>query len=285
MLRYLEFVPVGKKLLLMLSTFKEVYKLNLLDCTEKITPEALKLLPRDERTKQAKIKMEKEPSDEFYYSEISWICYLSPEESVEHIKTLIKQTSDQSKRLHLLKQLMYPYFINSDNDALLEVLKYITTRHKNKQRNFLVNILIMMTTQNPLKYLSQEHWDVIYNFLKFMHVKNQLNCYSLLQIEIITSLIRFELENNHSIEDKISFLTDLIIRRSQRPFNILEDNIVFKKQCLEEFLKVLPTKKPNDKNYPSTALIKNVIISIYTFNKHNLKAKSPFEPMSIKDFP
>ncbi|KAH0534638.1 hypothetical protein KQX54_006105 [Cotesia glomerata] len=286
LLDYLEFVPKDKKLPLMLSTFKEVYKLNLLDCTEKITPKALKLLPRDERIKQAKIKMEKEPSNEFFFSDRSWICYLPPEESVERIKTLIKKTSDENKRMHLLKQLIYTCYVNSDNNAMLEVLKYITTRHKNEQRYLLSDILDMISSEKYLKNLLQEHWDVIYNFLKFMNVKNESNCWlNILQVEIITYFIRFELENSHSIEDKISFLADLIISQSQISFNILEDNIVFEKQCLEEFLKVLPTKKPNDKDYPSTDLIKNVIISIYTFNKHNLKAKSPFEPMSVKDFP
>ncbi|CAD6222006.1 GSCOCG00005274001-RA-CDS [Cotesia congregata] len=286
LLMYLEFVPVDKKLPLMLSTFKEVYKLNLLDCTEKITPEALKLLPRDERIKQAKIKMEKEPSDEFRFSDKSWICYLSPEESVEHIKALIKKTSEESKRMHLLKQLIYTCYVNSDNNALLEVLKYITTRHKNEQRYLLCDILDMISSEKYLKNLSQEHWDVIYNFLKFIHIKNKSDYWlNVLQVKIIIFFIRFELENSHSIEDKISFVADLIISQSRDSFNILEDNIVFEKQCLEEFLKVLPTKKPHDKDYPSTELIKNVILSIYTFNKHNLKAKSPFEPMSIKDFP
>ncbi|CAD6222007.1 GSCOCG00005275001-RA-CDS [Cotesia congregata] len=286
LLEYLEFVPEGKKLPLILSTFKEVYKLNLLDCTEKITRKALILLPRDERIKQAKVKIENEPTDTFNFVNSSWICYLSSEESIECLKTLIKKTFDERKRLHLVKQLLYTCYVNSDNNALLEVLKYITTRHKNEQKDILVDILDMISADNCLKNLSQEHWDVIYNFLKFMHIKNQLDLwYNQSQRTLITSLIRFELENNHSIEDKISFLTDLILVQSQNRFNILEDNIVFEKQCLEEFLKVLPTKKPHDKNYPSTELIKNVIISIYTFNKHNLKAKSPFEPMSIKDFP
>ncbi|KAH0534639.1 hypothetical protein KQX54_006108 [Cotesia glomerata] len=286
LLKYLEFVPIGKKLPLMLSAFKEVYKLNLLDCTEKITPEALKLLPRDERIKQAKVKMEKEPSDEFFFSDRSWICYLAPEESVEHIKTLIKLTSDENKWLHLINQLVYICYVNTDNNALLEVLKYITARPKNENICILRDILDIIYSENHLKNLSQEHWDVIYDFLKFVHARNHSDHnYNLSQVEIIISLIRFELENSHSIEDKISMLTDLLLKESHNPFNILEDNIVFEKQCLEEFLKILPTKKPDDQYHPSTQLIKNVIISIYTFNKHNLKAKSPFEPMSIKDFP
>ncbi|XP_074115465.1 uncharacterized protein LOC141538074 [Cotesia typhae] len=286
MWEYLEFVPEVKKLPLMLSTFEDVYKLNLLDCTEQISPKALELLPCDERIKQAKIKMEKEPSNEFLFSKKSWICYLSPKESVEHIKTLIKKTSDARKRMHLLEQLIYTCYVNSDNNALLEVLKYITTRHKNEERYLFADLLRMISSEKNLKNLSQEHWDVIYNFLKFLHVKNEFNYWlNKSQVEIIIYFIRFELENSHSIDDKISFLIDLVITQFRSSFNILEDNIVFEKQCLEEFLKILPTKKPNDKDYPSIELMKKVITSIYTFNKHNLKAKSPFEPMSIKDFP
>ncbi|XP_053598004.1 uncharacterized protein LOC103575600 [Microplitis demolitor] len=285
--KYLRFLPEDKKLPLMVSVFEDVYKVNFLDCTEKITPTAMRLLPQNERIKQARIKMQQEPTDKIYYSDRSWICYLATEESIPYLKDIIKKTSNGNDRSSLLKQLIFTCAINSDNNALLEVLKYISTRHKNESGSILPYVLRVLSQEYDLNTLdlTLEHWDVIYNLVKFLYVKNGIDSYFYVTIDLITARIRFDLANNYSITDKISILTDYIMKRWNGGWNILVDNLSYNRKCLEEFMRVLSSKIDNKKVDLTVGLVKGIIVSFEDFNKRNSKSKSPLEIMTIKNYP
>ncbi|XP_057336589.1 uncharacterized protein LOC130675114 [Microplitis mediator] len=284
---YLKYLQEDKKLPMMTSVFEEVYKVNFLDCTEKITPTAMRLLPRDERIKQVKIKLQKDPTGKIEYSDYSWFCYLAPEESIPYFKDLIKKTSNANDRCELLKQLIFTCIVNSDNYALLEVLKYISTRHKNESGSILTQVLRKLSEEYDLKSpdLTLEHWDVIYNFVKLLYVKNGIGSYFFVTKDLITARIRFDIANNHSITDKISLLADYNIERWSGDWNILEDNLSYNRKCLEEFMGVLPSKIEKKKENLTIYLVNGIMISFNEFNERNSKSKSSLEMMTIKNYP
>ncbi|XP_057336592.1 uncharacterized protein LOC130675115 isoform X2 [Microplitis mediator] len=284
---YLKYLPEDKKLPMMTSVFEKVYKVNFLDCTENITPISMRLLLRDERIKQARIKLQKDPTGKIKYSDYSWFCYLAPEESIPYFKDLIKKSSNANDRSALLKQLIFTCIVNSDSNALLEVLKYISTRHKNESGSTLPNALEVLTLEYDLKSpdLTLEHWDLIYNLVKLLYVKNGISSYFPSTKDLIPARIRFDLANNYPITDKISLLAEYILNWWSEDWNILKDNLSYNRKCLEEFMGVLPSKIEKKKAYLTVELINNIMISFNDFNERNSKSKSPLEMMTIKNYP
>ncbi|XP_057336594.1 uncharacterized protein LOC130675117 [Microplitis mediator] len=283
--KYLSYLPKEKVLPLVNSIFQEVYKINFLYCNHKITPTAMQFLSQDERTRQARMKLKTEPTDYFNYSTRSWVCYFPCDESVSLLKDIIKRTPNGAQRCELLKQLIFTCVINSDNNALLGVLKYILTNHKNEGRFTLVNVLQILSQEFDLKTLTREHWDVIDSLLKLVYAQNGIDSNFITIFNLITGKIGIDLANNCSITDKIRMLAESNVTYGANACNILKDNLAYNRKCLEELIRVFPSVNKRRKKSITIDLIGNVLSSIYDFNKRNSEAKSPLEMMSIKNYP
>ncbi|XP_057336603.1 uncharacterized protein LOC130675125 [Microplitis mediator] len=277
-------LPKERRLPIITSAFEEVYKVNFLDCTEKISPTAMRILPRDERIKQARVKLQKEPTDEFRYSTRSWVCYLSCEESIPHLKGLVKKTSDCEKRCELLKQLIFTCIVNSDDDELLKVLKYITTRHRNERSNKLSAVFEVLLDEYDLKNLPLEHWEVLYSFTKYLYVKNGKGFSDL--NELLKARIVFDLENNHSITDKVTFLVEYnLLHKTGFVWTLLQDNLSNHRKYFDELIRILSSVSDDKKQYLTAEFVHHIMQLIYDLNDRILKAKLPIEKMSIKNYP
>ncbi|XP_057336590.1 uncharacterized protein LOC130675115 isoform X1 [Microplitis mediator] len=284
---YLKYLPEDKKLPMMISVFKEVYKVNFLNCTEKITPTVMRLLPRNIRIKQAKINVQKDSTGKIKYSSYPWVCYLAPKESIPYLKDFIIKSSHAYDRCDLLERLIFTCAINSDSNALLEVLEYISTKHKNESGSTLLNVLRELSKEYDLKSpdLTLEHWDVIYYLVKLLYFKTGISFYDPEIKDLIPARIRFDLANNYPITDKISLLAEYIIKWWDGDWNILKDNLSYNRKCLEEFMGVLPSKIENKKEGLDINLVIGIMKSFNDFNERNSKSKSPLEMVTIKNYP
>ncbi|KAK0071267.1 hypothetical protein PV325_013214, partial [Microctonus aethiopoides] len=142
MYNYLQYYPSDEKVSLILSTYEEVYNSSFLDRDDLIGSEVLNLLSPDDRVKVARKKLEKDPSwcTTFYWFSGLWRCYLPISESIPIIKNKIDETSIAQHRRELLRQLIYSCKVNNDEDALLNVLEYIESRHINESGDILLDV-------------------------------------------------------------------------------------------------------------------------------------------------
>jgi len=125
-----------------------------------------------------KYAMEKyEMGDQDRIQAVDYIPYMKIDVSIPKLKELAQTTNDPNDRKKYLADLIKTCKINNDYDALLEVLKYLNTKHKNEQ--FIVRTRLISQLQDSfndkLSTLKTEHWDEIYNMICNFDLKSELN--------------------------------------------------------------------------------------------------------------
>ncbi|XP_063989885.1 uncharacterized protein LOC135169094 [Diachasmimorpha longicaudata] len=280
------------KMELLLSTFEEVYGVKLLDCEEQLIVEVLRALPPEERARQARKKLEKDEDWHLNWdSEKSWRCYLPVEESIPMIKAQISKSSDIDDRKNFLKLMIFTCAINKDEGALLEMLKYMYARHKNEQGWMLLEVLGRLMENFQIQNLSDEHWRVLDDFIRLLHVKDELNSRVTVPLAVITAGIHFKLIHELPIDDKIDFLIQLYPKHWSPTWNILTDYPDYERKCLETFLNIIETKYPESridiwKEDGWRGMVVSLVQAIYNFNERNSKnRKSKLENFSLKSYP
>ncbi|KAF7990558.1 hypothetical protein HCN44_000363 [Aphidius gifuensis] len=277
--KYLEYYPKEEKLNFLLSTFEDRYGLSLLECTDLISPQLLRLLDPEQRIKIARKKMDK--NDKEKSIEYSWICYFPTNESIPFIKEKISKESVIDERCKYLQQLIYTCSVNNDNDALLNVLEYVFMRHKNEQNPVIPKFLSRLRTEFDVKNLSKEHLIIVDRFVMFLYIKYEfescVDVTSNLICDSIFSKIKHNEEFNKYIELKIE------LRRKKISYcynwNILEDYPDYERKYLIEFIQHICIHE----NVP--VFVNSLLSSMYDFNRRNAKANVPLENFSIKNYP
>ncbi|XP_044014484.1 uncharacterized protein LOC122856748 [Aphidius gifuensis] len=283
-INYLKYYDEKEKFNYFMSTFQDLYGLNFLEKCP-MTFEIIKLLDPEERIKQARIKLENDESIGKSKIDIEelWICYLPTNESIPVLKEKITKTSDADDRCEFLKALIYTCSINKDDDALLNVLDYIFSHHKNEKFPAIHNILDQISTDFDIKNLPNEHLVILDKFIRFLNIKNLLKKQASVSKTILGDLIYSKIKNQEDIYDYIGMYIGL-----QYPgyyhWEILIDYPEYNRKCLVEIIERTLILKDKFQNYLSS-LISSLLEAMADFNESNSKAKKQLDNLDIQNFP
>lgn len=283
-LKYYDGFSMEEKFSYFRKTFQDLYGLNFIENCP-ITVEIMKLLDPEERVKQARIKLENDKSIDKskINKEELWICYLPTNESIPVLKEKITKTSDADDRCELLRALIYNCSVNKDDDALLSVLDYIFSHHKNEKFPAIYNILDEVSKGFDIKNLPNAHLVILDKFVRFLNIKNLLKKQVPLGKVILGNLLYSKLKNQEDICDYIGMYIELQYPGYYR-WEILIDYPEYNRKCLVEIIKRTLILKDKYKNYLSS-LISSLLKAMTDFNERNLKAKNQLDKFDIQDFP
>ncbi|XP_043268648.1 uncharacterized protein [Venturia canescens] len=288
---YLVHYPEQERIPLLLETYKQVYNASMLDNHDIIGKEILKMLPTDERVRQARIKLKKEPD---WHStgtvDKMWRCYLPLEETITSIKQEISKTSSADERSKLLQQMFFACSINDDKETLLEILRYFTTRHKNERTCVIFEVLNSFMYYSVTSMFGKDHWSVLYEFVKFLNVKHELTENAGLSIRILTAFIYFNLSHDLSIDESIEILIELNMIAWNAEWCIFEKYPEYDRLCFDKMMSLLPRKYlENDKVWSTHGVdaMKNIAKSMGNFNERNANKSNStkMEKLSMKNYP
>lgn len=319
MLNYLEHYPKDKKLTLLCDTYKSIYKDNLLNNTNSVTPELLKLLPCDERFKQAKIKKKSSFSAGItlcstYFSvssicEKHWICYFPIQRAMQLIKHKMERAHCDGEKTSYFAHMIYSCLVNEDDNELTKTLlhiKYssiITIPQLSKEllKHFWL-IFNMRSTLNKGSIF------LMYEIIKFIYEKHKyVNKF------MLEKMVRLSIINKMPIRNLLYIFVSANDQVSNMQFNILTDDPLYEKQCLVTFIDVCEVLYSNIVNCELQNVVgeekdkkhirrktkrelkqeqeeKNtvgcqLIVAMYDFNYRCKKSHVRPERMTIKDYP
>ncbi|XP_034947986.1 uncharacterized protein [Chelonus insularis] len=296
-----QYIPTEYRASLITSTFIEKYGDNWVEnfrC-ENISPTVLRVFSGDVRTKLAKKKLEVDNNwytDDNKNIEFSWRCYLPIEESIPLIKEKILKTSSVAIKLNLMRQMLLTCYINDDSQALRSTLTYITTEYTYSRTSYtaeeeseLMDILLSSVTQK-LQPLQKEHWDVIYDYMKYLKKSKGTIANKDSAKSILIENIRFNLINNYPIRKKINMLTEIYRDKPELlDWNIVKNNPRHEKICFTEFSKSIPKifyEDQRDSTYRWRKLCINFMKTIYKYNdRYYIKTNIVKRKLSIKKIP
>ncbi|OAD58668.1 hypothetical protein WN48_10552 [Eufriesea mexicana] len=289
MLNYLHYYPQDKKVEFFLKTYQQVYGKSILDDLGKITIELLKILPPEERTRQARIKLQEEDNSlkEMGYTH-SWRCYLPAKESIPYFKDAITSTSEMEYRAAIASKMIYTCKVNNDDQSLLAVLTYLKNRHKNEQYWFHSKVFQTMLELYNLPHMGNDYWTILLDMIVRAHVKNDLLAGSSISVKILSAAIHYKILQNQPIDMLINILVDLKSMRCTGYWNILQNYPEYERMCLEACVNVVSKKYNSDKTpwrEDKVGILFDLCSSIYHFNKSHVTKTNRIERMSIKNYP
>ncbi|XP_031829079.2 uncharacterized protein LOC116425476 [Nomia melanderi] len=287
MLNYLHYYPEDEKADLLIKSYRNVYGKNIFDDIHNVTPDLLRLLPANERIRQARIKLEKDIESDPLSYRYAWRCYLPVEETIPALKTEIANTSVMEHRAGLVCQMICNCRVNNDDQALLEVLVYIRDRHKNEQSWFLMKVFEALLDLYDLPRLKPDIWAILIDIVLRAHVKNELTFGNHVGLDIVESAIYFRILNRQPIDQEIGILVDLKSERWNKEWNIIKNHPEYERVCMEACLNVAYQRYLSNKNPwkdKKSEILHDLVVSIYSFNDRHVKENRRVERMSIKNY-
>ncbi|XP_036144412.1 uncharacterized protein LOC118646164 [Monomorium pharaonis] len=287
MLDYLKHYPQNKRYDLLRKSYKNKYDADILNEIENVTPALLRLLPTEERIKQARIKIEKQNLEEISDddSEIihaeyekAWICYLSVNEAIPAIKEKINKTSRELYRFNLFVRMMYVCKINEDDDALFDTLTYFLNRYENENSRVFEQMFNYLLKMYNVSYLNEKLVFFLLKIIRLYYVKTEY----VGTADILSAVIRFKLIHNMPIEELIDMFLDN--NRRYISFNILQENPQYERLCLVTFANQIEKKSFKDLREKVTNFCR-LIVAMYDFNDRCKKSRIEIEKMTITDYP
>ncbi|CAG9855535.1 unnamed protein product [Phyllotreta striolata] len=155
----------------------------------------------------AKISYEKRENDYETY-----LKYYPISSAIQLIKERINLTSDQYKRRSLIRSLLQACAENKDLNALTEVLKYISTRHRSENVSLRSEILDEITNQFDLKELNETHWYYINEQIQLLKIQNEFSYFQFCRI--FERYLEFLFENKRNHDAALDDYIQLIIGNS-----------------------------------------------------------------------
>lgn len=288
MLDYLEYYRQDKKLDFFLKSYKQVYGKNILDDSSKVTATLLKMLPVKERIKQARIKLQRDSSDERMDYTICWKCYLPINESIPQLKEQINTTSEMEYRSALVCKMIYSCKVNNDDQALLETMMYIKIRHKNEQGLFLMQVFEILLELYDLPQMGENFWSILMDIIMRAHIKGDLNIRNTTGVRIVEAAIHYKILQSQPIYQMIEIFMELKMMSYMDNWNILEKYSEYERTCLEICITIASQKYDSDQQpwkQNKIEMVYNLCSSIYHFNDTHINKTYRVERMSIKNYP
>ncbi|XP_043467667.1 uncharacterized protein LOC122501940 isoform X1 [Leptopilina heterotoma] len=295
-LYYLEFQSPEMKLPLILNTFKNVYGIDLLTLDNKVTVKMLLMLPSEDRIKIVRQKLLKETDDKNPWKnwDECWTCYLPSHESIPKLKDEMSKSKKVDDRIPLIGKLLYTCKVNQNDDDLIQVLQYFSSKHRNEVSYFWTIFYDNLLKIFPLETMSKKFWEILNEMIQRSYVKNILMERIEISEQLLEKSIHYNLINNLSIDDRMTMLAELKIIGWNSHFNIIKENPKFERICLEKFLDLIPRKFPEDHTaWKDNKLdtIKYLVNDIYDYNKRMklsaMKNQQKFleKEFTIKNYP
>ncbi|KAK2703864.1 uncharacterized protein LOC136041481 [Artemia franciscana] len=287
MLQYLRQYPKAFSVSLLLKSYENVYGMSLLDEEKIVTAELMKILPAEERVRQAKIKTRKHDEDSIGGNDkFMWRCFLPANEVLPKIRERIAKTSDMFERKNLVSQMLFCCKVNEDDESLLEVLKYVQDRHRNEMSSFHHAFLVKIQSIYDTLHLSLDHWSILFEIIQRMYAKAKSSDFINVPMDFLETAVRFRLNNNLPPEPILKMMFFVLSRGYQSYWNVLTDYPEYERLCLLHFLRIAEQMEQESWNAIKTKTIPNLIMSIYRFNERHAKVNDlKIEFFSMRDYP
>ncbi|CAD1479426.1 unnamed protein product [Heterotrigona itama] len=294
-LKYLQYYREDKKANLFLRSYQQVYNKNILDEPKKITVNLLKILPAEERVRQARIKMTTEPNEINCNDEIDqvnyvncWDCYLPVEESLPQFKEEISKESEMKCRTTIACEMIYCCHVNRDDKSLLKVLTYLKNRHSNEQAWFISQVFQTLLNHYDLPHMGDEYWVILRKMISSAHMRRTLRSNIQTSVSIVEAAIHHNILQNKNIDVLIDILVDLNSTRKIAYWNIIQKYPQCEKMCLEACINVVSQKYDSNLTpwrEDGAGILFDLCTSIYHFNKTHVNKHSHIKRMTIADYP
>ncbi|KAF2905148.1 hypothetical protein ILUMI_01023 [Ignelater luminosus] len=217
-----------EKLNYFLKTFKQLYGSELWEHSDFVLPQLFEMMSTDSR--EIWMNKNKRPEN---ISEYEWISFMKTDKSIPLLKERISYTSKIKERVVLVCFLIKTCRINHDNEALLEVLKYLTAKHRNDHVTIREKIMKELLNFDLVK-LSEEHWKYINEFITLSRLNNDCTYEC---INIFEKYIYYCLEKELPINDLLLQWTQL----ASSQYNIITEKPEYEKRCLLMFNETFPS--------------------------------------------
>nr|XP_012134492.1 PREDICTED: uncharacterized protein LOC100880518 isoform X2 [Megachile rotundata] len=291
MLNYLNFYPQEKKVDFFLKTYRQVYQKDLLETSKNVTPRLLRMLPLEERAKQARIKLAEVDDDSWNATLISyskcWKSYLSTEEALPNFKKQVAGTSKMEDRAIILRQMIFCCRVNNDDQALLDVLKYINDRHRNEQQWLFLRVFECLVEQYETPEFNENHMAILTEMILRLRTKNELTGDSVCE-KIIEFIIHFKIINKQPLDQMMEVLIESKCASYANDWNILTKYPEYERMCLEACLAILSQKYDSEKapwHKDKVGAVFDLSNSMYVFNGRHVNKNSSVQRMSVKNYP
>lgn len=219
----LQHLPKDVRFRLLSDSFLKVYKVHLHDQPDLISEEIIEMMPPSERVMWVWKKCE---GDDDY----NWLHLLPIEKSLKTIKEKIGLVADISTRGRYLRALLKTCKFNDDKVALLEVLQYFSSRHKNDDVRNRIAFMETLLESFDLELLSADHWSIINEIISMFKLKNEhFSDYT----KFIEKYIHYLLFKDLPIKEQIiNFIKEEGEKNYCLSFNIIKEVPLYEKKCL-----------------------------------------------------
>ena len=280
MLDYLKYYPEEKKLSLIREKYRKNYNKELLEVQNIDSFKLYKLLRADEKEEMGRKMIEPYLNTPDYYDHL---CYLPPKEAIPLLKERISKLSD--KRIQYIKKMIESCAIYDSEDDLRDLLCYYNVRHKNEQANVLHEFFDKLMSSFDLKTLPRSHWSVLREILQRAYVRGDLfNASANIYTKLFKNALHFYLKHcktNVAGEDSRNFLEKLVsvvlefYMEHNMKWEFISDCTEIERDCLQNFLAVLPQKYPAThsawNNFENKlSLVSYLVQTIHSFNVKNM---------------
>ncbi|KAF5303595.1 hypothetical protein FQR65_LT08196 [Abscondita terminalis] len=167
--KLLEHIPGEiSKIELLLNTFQDTYNCDILKagCVHQ---SVLELMPNDER--QLWIDSHPKPDN---ISEEVWVCLMKTEKSIPALKEIISSKSDIKDRSELVGCLVESCRINNDQEALMNLCKYMLLQHRNDNSSVLLSFLNTIKSCYDLNTLSEAIWKSLIELCTHLSLREEV---------------------------------------------------------------------------------------------------------------
>lgn len=278
MLNYLEYYPEHKRTTLLRNKVREKYGHDLFDKVEKMTSKFLLLLPKQERFDLARQIIKIRHKVEVSNPETSWWCYLPVEEAIPALKEQIANNWKSSKQQELFSQLIYVCKLNDNQEALLEVLRYVDEKYKKERSDVICNMLDRITQEFDLDTFDQNYWTLIFSIIKRIKLKKANARDYWVLIKILKKNVHYCYNHNLPADSMIDMIVRLFLEgRVGVSWKLLEDEAEYERRYLDVCFK--------DSCWLNMDYKKNVVEGIYSFNERHVTSNNGVQRLSIKDYP
>lgn len=173
MLKWVNTIPLNKRVDMINRAYKKLFHINLDEHAEFMTPEYIVLLPDEKRLSVVERKNENNKDYGWSFKDLYIYSYKDEEKkrlwtplkpakySVPELQKYLLIEQDVNSRATLSKNLIETCYINEDLPQLLNVLTLLNKRCRNDQSEVRIMIFQTLSTIINKMEFTKEHWDVI----------------------------------------------------------------------------------------------------------------------------
>lgn len=282
-MEYLKYYPEEKRAALLCKAYRDKYGSELLDVKRNVTHALMRVLPAEERIKQARIMIELDPRIQRnrYICEHSWVCYLPIKECISICKEKISKEPRQEGRSDLIWCMIYACKVSKDDDALLDTLLYFKSGHRNEEYLVFDRMMNKLIEIYDVPHLNEKIWAVLSDIIRICYVKH-----GRASERILGAMMHYKLLHSMSIIETVDMVLE--IRDKQWYINfeyVLKEHPQYQRQFLVVCLDIIPKKYNTFSSERSNKLLYDIMHAMYVFTYRHQKSHPKVEPLMIKNYP